>query len=47
MLGKIGMRAEWTTTGKEAVLRTQLAVENDDEFSAYIIDWMMPGYERD
>ena len=42
MLGKIGMRAEWTTTGKEAVLRTQLAVENDDEFSAYIIDWMMP-----
>lgn len=42
MLGKIGMRAEWTTSGKEAVLRTQLAIENDDEFSAYIIDWMMP-----
>ncbi len=42
MLGKIGMRAEWTTSGKEAVLRTQLAVENDDEFSAYIIDWSMP-----
>lgn len=42
MLGKIGMRAEWTTSGKEAVLRTQLALENDDEFSAYIIDWIMP-----
>lgn len=42
MLGKIGMRAEWTTSGKEAVLRTQLALENDDEFSAYIIDWVMP-----
>ncbi|WP_298029588.1 response regulator [uncultured Dysosmobacter sp.] len=42
MLGKIGMRAEWTTSGKEAVLRTQLAVENDDEFSVYIIDWVMP-----
>ncbi len=42
MLGKIGMRAEWTTSGKEAVLRTQLAIENDDEFSAYIIDWIMP-----
>ncbi len=42
MLGKIGMRAEWTTSGKEAVLRTQLAMENDDEFSAYIIDWIMP-----
>lgn len=42
MLGKIGMRAEWTTSGKEAVLRAQLAIENDDEFSAYIIDWIMP-----
>ncbi len=42
MLTKIGMRAEWTTSGKEAVLRTQLAVENNDEFSAYIIDWIMP-----
>ncbi len=42
MLTKIGMRAEWTTSGKEAVLRTQLALENDDEFSAYIIDWIMP-----
>ena len=42
MLGKIGMRAEWTTSGKEAVLRTQLAIENDDEFSTYIIDWSMP-----
>lgn len=42
MLGKIGMRAEWTTSGKEAVLRAQLAIENDDEFNAYIIDWIMP-----
>ena len=42
MLGKIGMRAEWTTSGKEAVLRARLALENDDEFSVYIIDWIMP-----
>ncbi len=42
MLGKIGMRAEWTTSGKEAIIRTQLAIENNDEFSAYIIDWIMP-----
>lgn len=42
MLTKIGMRAEWTTSGKEAVLRTRLALENDDAFSAYIIDWIMP-----
>ncbi len=42
MLVKIGMRAEWTMTGKEAILRTQLAIENGDEFSVYIIDWVMP-----
>ncbi len=42
MLTKIGMRPEWTTSGKEAVLRTRLALENDDAFSAYIIDWIMP-----
>ncbi len=42
MLTKIGMRAEWTTSGKEAVLHAQLAMENGDEFSAYIIDWIMP-----
>lgn len=42
MLEKIGLHAEWTTSGKEAVLRTQLAKENGHEFSAYIIDWIMP-----
>lgn len=42
MLMKIGMRAEWTTSGREAILRAQLAIENDDEFNAYIIDWIMP-----
>ncbi len=38
----IGMRPDWTTSGKEAVLRTKLAEEQDDEYSAYIIDWLMP-----
>ena len=42
MLDSIGMRSEWTTTGKEAVLRTQLAVDRQDEFNIYIIDWLMP-----
>lgn len=42
MLDSIGMRSEWTTTGKEAVLRTKLAVERHDEFSVFIIDWLMP-----
>lgn len=42
MLGSIGMRSDWTTSGKEAVLRAKLALEQDDEFHAYIIDWLMP-----
>ena len=42
MLNVIGMRTEWTTTGKEAVLRTQFALQQSDAFHAYIIDWLMP-----
>ncbi len=42
MLSTIGMRPDWTTSGKEAVLRVKLAVEQNDEYAAYIIDWLMP-----
>ena len=42
MLSVIGMRPEWTTAGKEAVLRAQFAMDQGDEFHAYIIDWLMP-----
>ncbi|MDE6905996.1 MAG: response regulator [Lachnospiraceae bacterium] len=42
MLSTIGMRPDWTTSGKEAVLRVKLAVEQDDAYAAYIIDWLMP-----
>ena len=42
MLSKIGMRPEWTISGKEAVIRTKYAVEQGDEFSVYIIDWLIP-----
>lgn len=42
MLSIIGMRPDWTTSGKEAVLRVKLAEEQNDEYSAYIIDWLMP-----
>ena len=42
MLSKIGMRPEWTISGKEAVIRTKYAVEHGDEFSVYIIDWLIP-----
>lgn len=42
MLLQIGMRAEWTMSGKEAVLRTKQAVTRKDTYSVYIIDWLMP-----
>ena len=42
MLTEIGMRSEWTVSGKEAVIRAKHSIEIGDEFYAYIIDWLMP-----
>jgi signal transduction histidine kinase/DNA-binding response OmpR family regulator len=42
MLRQIGMRADWTQYGKEAVIRAQDALDQSDSFKAFIIDWMMP-----
>ncbi|MEY8339499.1 response regulator [Lachnospiraceae bacterium 62-35] len=42
MLGQVGMRAEWTLSGKEAVLRTQQAITRGDRYYVYIIDWLLP-----
>ncbi len=42
MLGQIGMRAEWTLSGKEALLRTHQAVTRGDIYTVYVIDWMLP-----
>ena len=42
MLQQIGLRAEWTLSGKEAVLRTRQAVMRNDSFFVYIIDWLLP-----
>ena len=42
MLQQIGLRAEWTLSGKEAVLRTHQAVTRKDMYSVYIIDWLLP-----
>jgi two-component system, sensor histidine kinase and response regulator len=42
MLVKVGMRAEWTLSGKEAVLRARQSIEMRDVYHAYIIDWRMP-----
>ena len=42
MLRQIGMRAEWTLSGREAVIRTSEAIELADPFGVYIVDWSMP-----
>lgn len=42
MLVQIGMRAEWTTSGREAAYRAKKAYEEGDSYHTYIIDWQMP-----
>lgn len=42
MLYQIGMRADWTLSGKEAVHKAAFAFEERDDYYAYIIDWLMP-----
>lgn len=41
MLVQVGMRSEWTMSGKEAVLRAKQSLEINDAFHAYIIDWRL------
>lgn len=43
MLKQIGLRSEWTTSGREAVYRAKSAHEEGDSYHTYIIDWQMPG----
>ena len=42
MLIQVGMRSEWTLSGKEAVLRAKQSIEINDAFHTYIIDWRLP-----
>ncbi len=42
MLKQLGMRAEWTTSGREAAYRARTALEEEDSFRIYIVDWQMP-----
>lgn len=42
MLRKLGLRSEWTTSGREAVYHAQVAYEDKDPYHTYIIDWQMP-----
>ena len=42
MLRTIGMRPDWSTQGKEALIRAKEAMKQTEAFSAYIIDWQLP-----
>ncbi len=42
MLGQLGMQAEWTLSGKEAVLRSHQAIMRNTSYSVYIVDWLLP-----
>ena len=42
MLKQIGLRSEWTTSGREAAYRAKSAYEEGDPYHTYIIDWQMP-----
>ena len=42
MLRDIEMRPDWSTSGREAVIRAKEAYEFKDEYKAYIVDYMIP-----
>ena len=42
LLAKMGMRSDWTLSGKEAVLRAKHAHESGDQFQVFLIDWKLP-----
>ncbi|MDD6306428.1 MAG: response regulator [Clostridiales bacterium] len=42
MLDELGMKSEWATSGKEAVIRVEGAHKERKDFFAVIIDWKMP-----
>ncbi len=42
MLRELGLRSEWTMYGREAVVRTEEALDMGDPYEVYIIDWSMP-----
>ena len=42
MFASIGMRVDWTTRGEEAAIRAEFAKEQNEPFSAFLIDWLIP-----
>lgn len=43
MLKQLGMRSEWTTSGREAAYRAKSAFDEGDSYHTFIVDWQMPG----
>ncbi|MBD5500727.1 MAG: response regulator [Lachnospiraceae bacterium] len=41
MLEQLGMKAEWTLSGKEAVQRAHKAAAEERDYQIYIIDWQL------
>lgn len=42
ILNTLGLRTEWTASGKEAILRTELAMDAREDFDVFVLDWQMP-----
>ena len=42
MLLELGMRPEWTLSGKEAVLHAKVALDRKDGYEFFLIDWKLP-----
>ncbi len=42
MLGQMGLRNEWTMYAGDALNKVQQAMENNDRYGLYIVDWLMP-----
>ncbi len=42
MLREIKMRPDWTSSGREAIIRAQDASDLKDEYKVFIIDYLMP-----
>lgn len=42
LLKELGMRSGWVTSGREAVVQIVKAHQQDDDYFAVILDWLMP-----
>ncbi len=42
LLGKLGVRCDWTDNGYEALAKAQRAQDECDPYALYLVDWKMP-----